>query len=391
MVPAARLRPVYFLFYAGVGVYLPFFAVHLRGLGFTGEQIGAIQMVPSLLAPAVALGWASWADRHGSPADALRRASLVAAIGAVALPFARTPLAIAAALVLLSLGDRAIVPLLDAVTLEAARKGGLPYAAIRLFGSLGFSAAAIGVGRALSARGDLPGDALVPAVFAACVAGYAASSFGLPRTPPPDHERPGLADALALLRDRTLLVFLLACSVHWAATGPYHLLFGVLVRERGLPSDVTGLAMTTGVAAEIAVLVLHPRLERRLSPRRLLAVAFAGSALRWLLVSRTASAPALVALQLLHGLTFGLFWATAMASLSALVPPRLRATGQALFSAVVFGGANGLAFLVSGSAYDLYGSAAPLYAWAAVLELVALGLAAALAGVGRRRRETVRS
>jgi PPP family 3-phenylpropionic acid transporter len=87
----------------------------------------------------------------------------------------------------------------------------------------------------------------------------------------------------------------------------------------------------------------------------------------------------------MHGLTFGLFWATAMASLSALVPPRLRATGQALFSAVVFGGANAVAFLGAGRLYDLHGAAAPLFAWAAALELAALALAATLAGVGARR------
>jgi PPP family 3-phenylpropionic acid transporter len=388
MVPAGRLRSVYFLFYAGVGAYLPFFAAYLRGLGFSGEQIGAIQMIPSLFSPVVALGWASWADRHGSPADGLRRAASVAALAAVALPFARTPPAVAAVLGLLSLGYPAIVPLLDTITVETARRApGLSYAAVRLFGSLGFCAAALAVGRALAARGDARGDLLVPVVFAACVVGYAAFSWVLPRIPPPAHgTRPGLTDALALLRDRTLLLFLLACSVHWAATGPYHLFFGVLVRERGFPSDVAGLAMTAGVVAEIAALVLYPRLEHRFSPRRLLGVAFAGSALRWVLVGRAEGAMALVLLQLMHGLTFGLFWATAMGSLSVLVPSRLRATGQALFSAVVFGGANALAFLAAGRLYDHLGAAAPLFAWAGALELVALALTATLAGLGARRR-----
>jgi MFS transporter, PPP family, 3-phenylpropionic acid transporter len=389
MVPAARLRSVYFLFYAGVGAYLPFFAAYMRGRGFTGEQIGTIQMVPSLLSPFVALGWASWADRRGSPTAGLRRAAIVAALAAAALPFARTPLVVAAVLAVFALGDRAVVPLLDATTLEVARREPRHrYASIRLFGSLGFSAAALAVGWALSARGDIPGDTLVPTVFAVCAAAYACVVLTLPHTAPPAGEaRPGLADTLALIRSRSLLTFLLACSVHWAATAPYHLFFGVLVREHGLPSNVAGLAMTAGVVAEILALLVHPRLERRFSPRVLLAVAFAGSALRWMLVSRAESAFALVALQLFHGLTFGLFWATAMSALGVLVPIRLRATGQALFSAIVFGGANALAFQAAGRGYDFHKSAAPLFAWAGALEVLALALTAALSGVNLRARQ----
>ena len=92
-------------------------------------------------------------------------------------------------------------------------------------------------------------------------------------------------------------------------------------------------------------------------------------------------------LQLMHGLTFGLFWATAMDAMAGLVPPRLRATGQALFSAIVFGAGNAFGYQLAGRAYDAYGSAAPLFAWAAALELVALAFAAAFVGGGAREGE----
>jgi len=385
MVPAARLRSVYFLLYVGVGAFLPYYAAYLRGLGFSGEQIGTLQMIPPVLAPAVALGWAAWSDRHGSPTDGLRRAAALAALAGLALPFARGPVAIAVVLGLVALGDRAIIPLLDATTLEASRRGGPPYASIRLWGSVGFCLAALGVGRALSARGELPGDVLVPAVMSAAVAGYAVVLWTLPRTAGAAlGPRPGRADVRALLRDRTLLAFFGACFLHWTAVGPYHLFFGVLVRERGLPSDVTGIAMTAGVVAEILALLLAPRLERRFSPRALLGFAFAVSAARWLLTWKLEGGVALVLLQLGHGLTFGLFWATAMASLGFLVPQRLRATGQAILTAVL-AAANALAFQAAGRLYDLHGSAAPLFGWAAALELAALAWVVTLTGLAARR------
>lgn len=383
MVPATRLRLFYFLYYGTVGTNLPYFAAYLRGLGYTGEQIGTVQMLPSLAAPAVAIAWASWADRRGAPARALRRAALVAVSAAALLPFVRSPLAIGAVLLVQALGERAVVPLVDSVSLEWTRARPVTsYAGLRLFGSLGFVALALLVGRTLAARGDRPGDVLVPATIALCVAGYALVARSIPAAPPHPGARPGFGDLAKLVRDRRLLLFLGACALHWAACAPYHLFFGVLVRDRGLPSDVTGLGMGVGVVAEIGALLVFPRLERRLSLRRLLAIAFLGSAVRWVLVSRAESAGAIVALQLLHGLTFGLFWGTAMGAMATFVPPRLRATGQALFTAIVFGLGNAFGYQLSGAGYDRFRSAAPLFAWAAAVEIAALGFA--LLFLGRR-------
>jgi MFS transporter, PPP family, 3-phenylpropionic acid transporter len=374
MDPAASLRAFYFFYYGYVGTFLPHFAAYLRGLGWSGEQIGAVQMLPAVLAPAVALAWGSWADHAGSPVRALRRASLVACAAAVALPFARTPALVGAVLVAQSLGDRAVVPLTDAVTLDwVRRQPSRSYARIRLWGSLGFVALAVAVGAVLAARGDRAGDPVVPVVVAACVAGYALVARRIPPAAPAG-ERPGRREVRALVRDRPLLVLLAVCAVHWAACAPYHLFFGVLVRDLGLSAHVTGVGMGVGVAAELVALLLFPRLEARFGLRALFALVFAGSAVRWLLVSRVDAALALVAVQALHGLTFGVFWGAAMHALGGAVPAPLRATGQALFSAVVFGAGNGGGYLLSGIGYDRLGGAAPLFAGAAVLELVALAV-----------------
>ena len=68
---------------------LPYFAAYLRGLGFTGEQIGLVQMLPSLLAPAVAIAWATFADHRSTPQRALRVAAGWAAFAVLPLSLAR--------------------------------------------------------------------------------------------------------------------------------------------------------------------------------------------------------------------------------------------------------------------------------------------------------------
>jgi PPP family 3-phenylpropionic acid transporter len=374
MAHASRLRLVYFLYYGTVGAFLSYFSAYLRGLSFTGAQIGFVQMISSLLAPAVAIGWATFADRRATPAAALRLASGWAAFAVLLLPFARVPWQVAAVLGLTSLGSSAVVPLTDSITLEHCRENpGISYARIRLFGSLGFIVLSLTVGRLLTLRGNLPGDWIVPAVTTLCTVGYALVARGASQ--PPHHGgRPPARALLDLLRDRRLLLFLFAAAIHWAACAPYHLLYGVHVRDLGLPADVTGLGMGIGVVAEIAALLLFPRFERRHSQRALFAIAFLASAVRWMLLSRATSAVAVAGLQAVHGLTFGVFWGTAMKGIAELVPSRLRATGQALFTAVVFGGGNAAGYALSGIGYDRFGGAGPVYAAAAVAELVALAV-----------------
>jgi PPP family 3-phenylpropionic acid transporter len=211
----------------------------------------------------------------------------------------------------------------------------------------------------------------MPFAYLGCVAGFALLAQALPAVDA-HPERPTFRDALSLLRNPRLLFVLAICAIHWCACAPYHLLFGVLVRDLHLSSSVTGAGLATGVLAEVLALFAFPGLLRRFSLRALFAAAFAGSAVRWELVSRAHGAPSLIALQLLHGLSFGIFWGCAVEAMQRTVPIRLRASGQALFSALVFGGGNAVGYALSGAGYDRFGSAAPLYAYAGVAELLPL-------------------
>ena len=382
-----RLRALYFLYYAGVGVFLSYLAPYLRGLGFTGQQIGAVSTAQQLVSVPAALAWATLADRLGSPSRALRICGAGALCAACALPFVRTPLAIGATLVVFSLFASAVVPLVDAATMEAVEPAGTSYARTRLWGSLGFIVTAQGLGALLTLRGERAADAVVPVAYLVCVAGWALVSQGVSGVPR-SLERPHWREAAMLLRSPRLLFWLLICAVHWGALGPYHLMFGVLVRDRGLPSSVTGTAMALGVAAEVLALFAFPWFERRLSLRALLTVAFAGTVVRWWLVGRVESAPALVALQSMHGLTFGIWWGCAVEGMARIVPAHLRATGQALFAAVVFDLGNAAGYVLAGRGYDALGSAAALFPLAAAVEVLPLALLllplTPSGGIGRR-------
>ena len=366
----ARLRWFYFLAYAGVGAWLAYFAPYLRGLGFSGEQIGAVSMVQQLVAVPAALSWGLIGDRLGAPVRALRICAAGAALSVLGLPLAHTPLQMAAVLVVAAAFGGGIVPLVDSTTVAAVQDG---YARTRLFGSLGFVVSAPLLGFLLTARGERPADLMMPLAYVLCIVTNAllAQGFAAGEVTP---DRPHWREALALLRSRPLLFLLAICALHWGTLAPYHLMFGVLVREQGLSSAVTGLSMGLGVVAEVFALAIFPRLEKRFSMRALFALAFAVTVLRWALLAHARGAAALILLQLLHAFSFGIWWGCAVESMQRVVPSRLRASGQALFSAVVFSAGNAIGFALAGYGSDRFGSVAPLYSCAAVAELVPLFL-----------------
>ena len=368
------LKSFYFLHYAAVAVVLSFFPAYLRGLGFSGEQIGAAWAPAQIAAAPAALLWGAVADKLSAASRALQICTLGAFAAMAGLPFARTPALVAALLFAHALFNAGTVPLVDSLTMEAVH--GHPkadYPRTRLFGSIGFVLAAQGLGLVLAARGNAASDRLVPILMAATVGSTALAAWAIRLrhrrvieiSPAPAKAR--LRDAARLLRG-PLPILLAFCAVHWAACAPYHLLFGVLVRDRGLGAELTGLGMALGVAAEVAALFAFPRLARWLPLRTLLAISFAASGLRWLLVWRSTSAAELVALQLLHGATFGLFWGAAVQAMGKLVPAALRATGQALFSAVVFGLGNAAGYALSGAGYDRLGGAPAVFGIAGLID-----------------------
>ena len=378
MSPATRLRLFYFAYYGCVGTFLPYFAPYLRGLGFSGEQIGTVQMIGPLVAVPVAISWPTFADRSRAPARVLSIASAWAFLAVLFLPAARTPVTVGLVLLAYALADRAVVPLVDSLTVEwTVHHPEASYARIRLWGSVGFAVVTSAVGLTLTWRGDRPGDVLVPAAVAACVGAYALAARRLPVPPAPAHP-PRFREMAGLLRNGPLLGLLAVLALHWGATAPFHLLFGLFVRDLGLPASVTGVGMTVGVVAEVAALLAFPRVAALFSLRTILAASFAGSALRWFLLSRAEAAAWVIGLQILHALTFGLFWGAAMDAMSRAVPSRLRATGQALFGAVVFGIGNAVGYQLSGLGYDRWHGVGPLFAWAGGVELVAIAALLAL-------------
>ena len=371
----------YFVSMMVVGVSAPYFPPYLQGLGFSGRQLSTVLSVPPLLALAVPLAWAWIADRSKQHARILRIACTCACVAFLPLVFARRFATILPAYFGYALFYVGIGGLTDSLAIARMQAGG-DYGRMRVWGSAGCMVAALITGLLLTWRAaGHPADPLVPgliftALLAAAVAARRLHGMG------ESGARPHLRDLRQLFASPRFRLLLLAAPLHWACCAPYNAFFGILLRDRHLPPAALGVSFCVGVLGEMLVFVRFSRLRARLDLDTMLAIAFGASALRWLLVSQIDSIAAVIGMQLLHCLTYGLFWAAGVAVVGESAPPHLRATGQAFFVISVVGVGNIIGNFGAGALYDLGGTASYAFLAAGFAELIPLALTLA----ARRRR-----
>lgn len=357
----------YFLYFGALGVTLPFFPAYLKSLHLTTAQVGILLGLPPLFSLFSPPFWGHLADSTGRGDLVLRMVSCgAAAFFSLLLAVDRF------GLLLLVVGayaffNSSITPLIDSLTLQRIALSGGNYARVRLFGSLGFVLASSIFGLSVAAINRA--TVVVPLCL---MAGYFAWSFGIrARSVSIDSPRP--MNGLRLLSDRDLALFLLAACLHWIACAPFHGTFSIHLQALGLPPSVVGLAAGLGVLAETAFMFFYPRFSGRVGAKGLLFLAFFGSSLRWMGMALVDRSSWIIALSLLHGLTFGAFYIASVAYVSGRAPPELRASGQALFASVAFGIGGLIGYLSSGIGYDVLGGHR-LFAAAAVVDMLAAGI-----------------
>ncbi|HEX4458885.1 MAG TPA: MFS transporter [Polyangia bacterium] len=296
----------YFGFFAALGVFLPYFSLWLVGQGLTAtEATRVLAMTPlmSLVAPPL---FGLWADARRARVWLLRGCSLMTFVAFSGFFVAHSRLALYGTTIAFALFRSPLIPLSDAVALEHVRRHGGSYGRLRLWGSLGFLLA-VWLGGILV---DRVGQTSIIVAASLGTALCAACAWAMPA--PPVAHRPVVGAWLALLESADWWIFFAAIVFGQLATAAYDSGFTLHLTALGFSGRFVGVAWAVGVAAEIALMALSSRIIARIGAAQLLTLAFATAVVRWLLVSCVTSPTAILCLQPLHGVTFGLFWVAAV-------------------------------------------------------------------------------
>jgi len=384
-----RLAAFYGVLFAFIGVHLPFWPVWLKGQGLDATAIGLVLAVPVWLRLAMPL-LAPWVDRTGlrRPAIVLGMWLTLAALVAFALVSGFWWLLLVSVWMGLVFGP--LVPLADNLAMLHVYAWKLDYGRIRLWGSVTFIAANLGAGALL---GAFALDAILYLLMGLAVAGglvalllpdapvIAATPRELPAEPaqaspsatPSAHVPGRSAGPLRALVGQPLFLLFLASAALGSASHAVLYAFGTLHwQAAGIAAPMIGLLWAIGVVAEIAVFAVSNRALRLFGPIGLLMLGSGAGVLRWTATAFTTDLAALVALQLLHGLTFGATHLGAMHFIARGVARPCSATAQMLHAAAMGGLGLGLGLGVAGQLYAAYG----------ILAMLAMALCSALALAG---------
>ena len=350
-----------------LGLYIPYFNLYCRELGFSGFQIGILLILQPLSRLLFPVLWGLYADRFGRRDRLIKISYGIAAVTFGLLIFIRRFPLFAVVLWIYTFFIVPVLPLWEAAVLERLKVLKRDYGPVRTWGSLGFITFSL-LGGFLMDRWPTRIMLWVMVVISVVnvfqysrvkVDGY--TSLILKRLD------------FSWLKSRKLIVFLVPCALIHASHGSYYGYFSIFMRAAGHSNQYIGFLWTLGVLSEVVVLFFSGRLLRRWGHGRLFGLALLGTSLRWLFSAMIYSGPLFMLIQLLHGLSFGLFHVCSITHIQELVPSHYRSTAQSLYSSAAYGLGGLAGFLMNGLLYDSWGMIR-LWVIDGILAAAALGI-----------------
>jgi PPP family 3-phenylpropionic acid transporter len=348
--PLAVMSTQYFLYFGGLGIFLPYFNLYCHHIGLTGFEIGSLSAVRSVTFALFPLLWGTLADRLGN-----RRALYILcnfmSMFIWSLFFFTSgfwPMMLITAI--FGIFFSPIISFLEAATLETLAHGKSNYGRIRAWGSIGFIIAVIGVGKLT----DFFSTRLI--LHGICLGYLLQSGFSilLPKSEIlPKHAIEKISPPLLT---REMIVFLICGLLMLVSHGTYYGFFSIHLDTLGCSKTFIGIAWAIAVIAEIAVMVNSKRIFRRFQLETVLFYSFMIAAGRWLLLFYFSSPVVIILCQITHAFTYGTFHMASILYMDRLSPDKSKTTGQSVNSAVTYGLGLMTGYFLNGALYTSLGA-----------------------------------
>lgn len=352
--PFAWISQYLFGFFFAYGIYLPFWALWFKDQGVSATDIGLLVGIgfATRCVANIVLTPRIHKVEHLMPA--LRWFSLAAMVFVSFHFFTGGNFwLMAAATVLLNLTFGPIMPLSDAVANYYSRLNILDYGRARLWGSIAFICGSTVVGYLIAQWGS-------SMILITALAGMGAAWLFALRNPglPPVSQETGSQDRprlSAILTDVRVVKFLILVALIQGSHAAYYSFSSIYWKQVGHSEELIGYLWSLGVVSEVVLFAFSKRLFAGWSLRAMFVVASVGVTVRWGLTASTTAVAALVAIQLLHGVTYAVAHIAAIRYIQYAPQNKLVAL-QALYNAIPLGAVIALITALSGWGYEHWGA-----------------------------------
>jgi len=332
-IPYWRLSSFYFTYYMFVGAFVPYWGLYLKSVNFSAVEIGillSLFQVSRIFSPSF---WGWLADRTNRRVTWIKLTALLGLLGYIGVFFGTSFIWLFFVMAALSMFTSSTLPLAEAVTMAHIEPANRPYGRIRVWGSIGFIAAAVGLGIVL----DHSKITSLLWTLLAVQTSLFMLSFYIPEPHVPPHHTDHLS-IWKIVRRPEVFSLLVGCCLMVSAHSVYYSFYSIYLETHGYSKSWIGALWAIGVICEIMIFIVMPKLTAKFSLKQILLVSLSLAVLRFSMIGLGVSSLwILVLAQTLHAATFGSFHAASVAIIQRYFKGRHQAKGQAIYSSVGYG------------------------------------------------------
>ncbi|MDP3072570.1 MAG: nucleoside permease [Opitutaceae bacterium] len=329
------------------GAWLPLIWSYMGGLGFTGTQIawvGSGFAIASILA--IFFG-NQFVDRRFSAERFMAGSHLIGGLAMLGLYFTRDFPTFFALMLVHSICYVPTISVANSLAFTHLKDARRQFGLVRMGGTIGWILASWPLYFVLQGVQGAELEHALSYIF--LVAGgasivLAGFSLALPHTPPRTvaggaGEKPAWRESLKfLLTTPFLLVLFVVTFIDSTIHNGYFLMAGGFLGQIGVKPENIMPIMSIGQVAEILTMAVLGLCLKRLGWKWTMIVGILGHAGRFLVFAFfSQNVPAVVAVQVLHGICYAFFFATLYIFIDVAFPKDVRTSAQGLFNLLILG------------------------------------------------------
>lgn len=339
-----------FSFHATNTIIISYLPLYLKHKELDGTEIGWVLAVGPLASIFAQPFWGYMSDKYKT----VKRILLICIIGLIlssVLFFQMNELlAIMLAGAVFYFFTTPIGALGDSLAQRRSDDLNVSFGSIRTWGAIGFATSSLIVGQVLTLTGIQ--YMMWPYLFFGFIALLVVFQLKDVKV---DADPIQLKDVKQIITNKPFFIFLgiiMFITISHRANDSY---IGLYIAQLGGSNSLIGIAWFVGVASEAVVFAFAGKWFQKY--HTFVFIIFAGAlySIRWFLYAAIDDPIYIIALQFLHGITFGVFYIAAFNYVTRIIPKLLQGTGHLVFFAVFFGVSGIIGSLVGGVLIDSYG------------------------------------
>ncbi len=332
---ASILRALYFLVFCCTASWLPVLADFCKDHGLTETETSQMLSITPIMMIAVQPLYGFLADKFGYKRSLLI-ASFFSSISYLGYLYNGGFTWLIAVTIFMSIFYNTIQPVLDSLSLRLAKANPkFSYGSLRIAGAAGWAVTGIITGQVIDSI-NIRMIFIVSAIsmFLFFIIALLLKNDSEEKA---SIEGSSFINIRSVLQDRSLL-FLLAC-VFLVSTGATTIwnFYSLYMKENGASASLVGYGLSFQGLCELPLFYFSARIILRLGLKTTLILTVIATAIRMLLYSIIKNPVAALPVELLHGISWSLFWVVCVEYVNKLVDEKWLATGQSLLYVAYFG------------------------------------------------------